>query len=161
MHSYLLYTGTDTQRQGETHCYWTDWSEIWEKMFVKSMIPTLKVRNKPLSARICIWTIYLGRASGLIVDTPSSFASGPSSGSVNDHRHTLIKSCVDAFASVYLVVNSCDFSIVILVHSKHNPCCWSRKTQRWDAANIRQQVVGHQDSEIRRCMCDHRVTNNG
>jgi polyribonucleotide 5'-hydroxyl-kinase len=33
----------------------------------------------------------------LIVDTPSSFASGPSSGSSADSRHTLIKACVDAF----------------------------------------------------------------
>lgn len=38
----------------------------------------------------------IGRVSGLIVDTPSSFASGPSS---NDHRQRLIKACVDAFKS--------------------------------------------------------------
>ncbi|KAH0830677.1 hypothetical protein J3R83DRAFT_2132 [Lanmaoa asiatica] len=45
------------------------------------------------------------RASGLIVDTPSSFASGPSSGSSADTRHTLIKACVDAFQiNVILVV---------------------------------------------------------
>lgn len=43
-----------------------------------------------------------GRASGLIVDTPSSFASGPGSG---DHRQKLIKACVDAFKiNVILVV---------------------------------------------------------
>ncbi|KIJ10513.1 hypothetical protein PAXINDRAFT_177469 [Paxillus involutus ATCC 200175] len=40
------------------------------------------------------------RVSGLIVDTPSSFASGPS-----DSRHTLIKACIDAFRiNVILVV---------------------------------------------------------
>jgi len=39
---------------------------------------------------------FLGKASGLIVDTPSSFASGPSS---NDHRHKLIKACIEAFKS--------------------------------------------------------------
>ncbi|KAI9571432.1 hypothetical protein HD554DRAFT_2016926 [Boletus coccyginus] len=45
------------------------------------------------------------RVSGLIVDTPSSFASGPSSGSSADSRHTLIKACVDAFhINVILVV---------------------------------------------------------
>ncbi|KAF7975848.1 hypothetical protein HWV62_8421 [Athelia sp. TMB] len=38
------------------------------------------------------------KASGIIVDTPSSFASGTSPGSsASDHRHTLIKSCIDAF----------------------------------------------------------------
>jgi polyribonucleotide 5'-hydroxyl-kinase len=45
-----------------------------------------------------------GRASGLIVDTPSSFASSPSSTSA-DHRQTLIRACVDAFRiNVILVV---------------------------------------------------------
>ncbi|KAJ3517404.1 hypothetical protein NLJ89_g521 [Agrocybe chaxingu] len=43
----------------------------------------------------------VGRASGLIVDTPSSFASGPSS---NDHRHRLIKACIDAFRVNVIVV---------------------------------------------------------
>jgi len=43
-----------------------------------------------------------GRASGLVVDTPSSFASGPGSG---DQRQKLIKACVDAFKiNVILVV---------------------------------------------------------
>ncbi|KJA27017.1 hypothetical protein HYPSUDRAFT_35536 [Hypholoma sublateritium FD-334 SS-4] len=35
-----------------------------------------------------------GRSSGVIVDTPSTFASGPSS---NAHRQQLIKACIDAF----------------------------------------------------------------
>ncbi|KAI0950043.1 Cleavage polyadenylation factor subunit clp1 [Taiwanofungus camphoratus] len=44
-----------------------------------------------------------GRVSGLIVDTPSSFAASSSTGS--DHRHGLIKACVDAFRiNVILVV---------------------------------------------------------
>ncbi|OCH84996.1 Clp1-domain-containing protein [Obba rivulosa] len=44
-----------------------------------------------------------GRASGIIVDTPSSFAA--SSGGTNDHRQMLIKACVDAFRiNVILVV---------------------------------------------------------
>ncbi|KAL6301804.1 hypothetical protein BKA93DRAFT_795947 [Sparassis latifolia] len=43
------------------------------------------------------------RVSGLIVDTPASFAA--SSGSNGDHRQTLIKACVDAFRiNVILVV---------------------------------------------------------
>ncbi|CCM00528.1 uncharacterized protein FIBRA_02562 [Fibroporia radiculosa] len=43
------------------------------------------------------------RAAGLIVDTPASFAS--SSGPQGDHRHALIKACVDAFRiNVILVV---------------------------------------------------------
>jgi len=47
-----------------------------------------------------------GRASGIIVDTPSSFASSPSSMSaIADHRQTLIRACVDAFRiNVILVV---------------------------------------------------------
>ncbi|KAH8106888.1 Pre-mRNA cleavage complex II protein Clp1-domain-containing protein [Cristinia sonorae] len=44
-----------------------------------------------------------GRASGLIVDTPSSFST--SSAANNEHRHNLIKACVDAFRiNVILVV---------------------------------------------------------
>ncbi|KAN0112150.1 Pre-mRNA cleavage complex II protein Clp1 domain containing protein [Russula decolorans] len=44
------------------------------------------------------------RASGIIIDTPSSFASSPSS-STPDHRQTLIRACVDAFRiNVILVV---------------------------------------------------------
>lgn len=39
----------------------------------------------------------LGRAAGLIVDTPPSFASGVAS----DQRQKLIKACVDAFKSRY------------------------------------------------------------
>ncbi|KAJ7286129.1 hypothetical protein C8J57DRAFT_1286803 [Mycena rebaudengoi] len=43
-----------------------------------------------------------GRTAGLIVDTPSSFASGPGS---SDERQKLIKACVDAFKiNVILVV---------------------------------------------------------
>ncbi|KAI0273413.1 Pre-mRNA cleavage complex II protein Clp1-domain-containing protein [Gloeopeniophorella convolvens] len=45
-----------------------------------------------------------GRTAGLIVDTPSSFASSPSTGTA-DHRQTLIRACVDAFRiNVILVV---------------------------------------------------------
>ncbi|KDQ60880.1 hypothetical protein JAAARDRAFT_31881 [Jaapia argillacea MUCL 33604] len=45
------------------------------------------------------------KASGVIVDTPSSFASSPSSGMKDDQRHALIKACVDAFnINVILVV---------------------------------------------------------
>ncbi|EPS95186.1 hypothetical protein FOMPIDRAFT_1054431 [Fomitopsis schrenkii] len=36
-----------------------------------------------------------GRVAGMIVDTPASFAA--SSGAANEHRHALIKACVDAF----------------------------------------------------------------
>ncbi|KAI0312374.1 hypothetical protein OF83DRAFT_1278326 [Amylostereum chailletii] len=44
-----------------------------------------------------------GRVAGVIVDTPSSFAS--SSTAANDHRHNLIRACVDAFRiNVILVV---------------------------------------------------------
>ncbi|KAF8891289.1 Pre-mRNA cleavage complex II protein Clp1-domain-containing protein [Infundibulicybe gibba] len=43
-----------------------------------------------------------GRTAGLIIDTPSAFASGPSA---NDSRHKLIKACVEAFqVNVILVV---------------------------------------------------------
>ncbi|KAI0647520.1 hypothetical protein C8Q79DRAFT_959857 [Trametes meyenii] len=44
-----------------------------------------------------------GRSSGLIVDTPSSFAA--SSGTGSDHRQMMIKACVDAFQiNVILIV---------------------------------------------------------
>jgi polyribonucleotide 5'-hydroxyl-kinase len=49
----------------------------------------------------------LARVSGLIVDTPSSFAS--SSGSAPDSRHTLIKACVDAFRSTISGIMHWDF----------------------------------------------------
>lgn len=39
---------------------------------------------------------FPGRMSGLIIDTPSSFASGPGT---SEHRQKLIKACVDAFRS--------------------------------------------------------------
>lgn len=42
---------------------------------------------------------HLASASGVIVDTPSSFASGPTS---NDHRLRLIKACIEAFRSMSL-----------------------------------------------------------
>ncbi|KAF5386906.1 hypothetical protein D9615_001595 [Tricholomella constricta] len=43
-----------------------------------------------------------GKVSGLIVDTPSSFGAGTGA---SDHRHKLIKACVDAFRiNVILVV---------------------------------------------------------
>ena len=38
----------------------------------------------------------IGRASGLIVDTPSTFGTGTSA---TDHRHKLIKACVEALKS--------------------------------------------------------------
>jgi len=45
----------------------------------------------------------IGRSSGLIVDTPSSYAI--SSGKASEHRHSLIKACIDAFRiNVILVV---------------------------------------------------------
>ncbi|KAF9484671.1 Clp1-domain-containing protein [Pholiota conissans] len=51
----------------------------------------------------------IGRASGLIVDTPSSFASGPSS---NTHRQKLIKACIDAFRiNMILVVGHDKLSV--------------------------------------------------
>ncbi|THU84917.1 Clp1-domain-containing protein [Dendrothele bispora CBS 962.96] len=44
-----------------------------------------------------------GRTAGVIVDTPSSFASGP--GATTEHRQKLIKACIDAFQiNVILVV---------------------------------------------------------
>ncbi|KAF5389881.1 hypothetical protein D9757_003556 [Collybiopsis confluens] len=44
-----------------------------------------------------------GQTAGIILDTPSSFASGPAGG--NDHRQKLIRACIDAFRiNVILVV---------------------------------------------------------
>ena len=68
-----------------------------------------------------------GRVAGLIVDTPASFAA--SSGAANEHRHALIKACVDAFRSKCMMrrtrrdTESCLLSVnVILVvgHEKLN-----------------------------------------
>jgi polyribonucleotide 5'-hydroxyl-kinase len=51
----------------------------------------------PLIIYTYFYILVLARASGLIVDTPSSYASGPAS---NDHRLNLIKACIDAFKSM-------------------------------------------------------------
>ena len=61
-----------------------------------------------LDRQMCLTdNTFAGKASGLILDTPSSFASGPSA---NDHRHKLIKSCIEALKSEeffhWLVLNS-------------------------------------------------------
>ncbi|KAG6916611.1 Cleavage polyadenylation factor subunit clp1 [Tephrocybe rancida] len=49
-----------------------------------------------------VLTCFEARVSGLIVDTPSSFGAGTGA---NDHRHKLIKACVEAFKiNVILVV---------------------------------------------------------
>lgn len=60
------------------------------------IIPSYNKFSKALTGDV---DICAGRASGIIVDTPSSFASSSSSGSGTDHRYTLIKACVDAFRS--------------------------------------------------------------
>lgn len=43
-----------------------------------------------------------GQAAGIIVDTPSSFGSGPAA---NDHRQKLIRACIDAFRSRCLLLH--------------------------------------------------------
>jgi polyribonucleotide 5'-hydroxyl-kinase len=71
------------------------------------------------------WNCQPGRASGLIVDTPSSFASGPGSG---EHRQKLIKACVDALKSrLYLsyaasvILRSSLVNVILVVgHEKLN-----------------------------------------
>lgn len=54
---------------------------------------------RPLFPEDYVLNVHTARASGIIVDTPSSFASSPSSSSTPDHRQTLIRACVDAFRS--------------------------------------------------------------
>ena len=41
----------------------------------------------------------IGKSSGIIVDTPSSFATGVA-GAPNDKKYALVKTCVDAFHSM-------------------------------------------------------------
>ena len=63
--------------------------------------------------------------SGLIVDTPSSFGAGTGA---SDHRHKLIKACVDAFKSSFPLVNMAIVSnvstpvnvILVVGHEKLN-----------------------------------------
>jgi polyribonucleotide 5'-hydroxyl-kinase len=43
-----------------------------------------------------------GRASGLIVDTPASFASNKAGAKGPDHRINMLKGCVDAFGSMLI-----------------------------------------------------------
>ena len=46
-----------------------------------------------------VFYCIVGRVSGLIVDTPSSFATGSGSGPSADNRYALIKACIDAYQS--------------------------------------------------------------
>ena len=58
------------------------------------------------------WICDVGKVSGLVVDTPASFAA--SSGSGNDHRNTLIKACVDAFRSeLRILISIGPYSILL------------------------------------------------
>lgn len=42
--------------------------------------------------------VHIGRCSGIIVDTPASFAAGVA-GATGDKKYSLVKACVDAFQS--------------------------------------------------------------
>lgn len=68
---------------------------------------------------------FIGRASGLIVDTPSSFASGPAT---NNHRHSLIKACIEAFKSrICFFVPWSPFLIILAFPSQYDRRCWTRE----------------------------------
>lgn len=105
-----------------------------------------------VSGRVLTSHSWSGRVSGLIVDTPSSFAASSSTGS--DHRHGLIKACVDAFRSE-------NTSAPGPKSTTDTRCCFSqrhprrgpRKTQCGDAADVRQPHSRGQDSEIWRRKC--------
>jgi polyribonucleotide 5'-hydroxyl-kinase len=65
-----------------------------------------------------------GSLAGVIVDTPSSYASGSVP---QDLRHRLIKACVDAFKSQLVLLSSCISSeqskvnlILVVGHEKLN-----------------------------------------
>lgn len=117
-------------------------------MSLSDMTRTLKVAT-PFLRSLPTHQPSIARVSGLIVDTPSSFASGPSSGSNADSRHTLIKACVDAFHSMYtsLSLPSPPHDIIC---SKCHPRRRSRKAQRRDAASLWQSTHRRQNSQVRR-----------
>ena len=54
-----------------------------------------------------------GRVSGLIIDTPSSFASGHGA---NDARHGLIRACVEAFNGTPFCQSKSTCYILIIVN---------------------------------------------
>lgn len=116
----------------------------------------------------CILTrteTFAAKSSGIIVDTPSSFATGIA-GAPSDKKYALVKTCVDAFSSsshlqlllstgkLQVLIHSF-FHLFILLsiwmlsqrHSRRRP----RKTQRRDAACIRPAHHCCQSAEIRRC----------
>lgn len=95
-----------------------------------------------------IYSIFAGRASGIIVDTPSSFAAGPSGGS-DHHRQTLIKACVDAFRSTPSTPPPFLIRCANSSTSKRHPRRGPRKAQRRNATHIRKTHHNTQDSQIR------------
>lgn len=107
---------------------------------------TLKVPNLP-SLPVQLNQPRIARVSGLIVDTPSSFASGPSSGA--DSRHTLIKACVDAFQSISISL-SLPFSSRDTIPSKRHPRRRPRKAQRRNAASLWHSSLCRQNPKVRR-----------
>lgn len=74
---------------------------------------------------------YTARASGIIIDTPSSFASSPSSSSTPDHRQMLIRACVDAFRSKlsFYLRNDFRMSCLFGCRSQRDPRRGPRETE--------------------------------
>jgi len=74
---------------------------------------------------------HTARASGIIIDTPSSFASSPSSSTTPDHRQTLIRACVDAFRSKCIFLSRKHFrmSCSLGCRSQRDPRRGPRETE--------------------------------
>lgn len=64
-----------------------------------------------------------GRVAGMIVDTPASFAA--SSGAANEHRHALIKACVDAFRSECYVARGLGMVLMLIALSQCHTRRWT------------------------------------
>ena len=68
-----------------------------------------------------LYEMVEGRASGVVVDTPSAFAAN--TGGNADHRQSLIKACVDAFRSESLPSSRLLLGCKKLFSSQSCPCC--------------------------------------
>ena len=84
---------------------------------------THKVRYCPCRSReegLLIHDTDKGRTSGIIIDTPSSFATGAvgtGAAQPNEKKYALVKACVDAFGGTFIKYTC--FYIVLRAHRKY------------------------------------------
>lgn len=103
----------------------------------------------------------LGRVAGVIVDTPSSFATGKSGpGGKGEHSQMLIKACIDGFRSERFVPSASFSRRLTRYYSKHNPRRGARKTESRDGENVwfSPRHGSRQDTEVGRCKPPYSVS---